>query len=198
MIIDSVTKYYICNQFKGCNSFPQGTHLLGYTPSLVYKCNDLWNTNNGYLFLSKLSLPLSILKHVISTLLERPENQRRANHKSLGFLDGAATRKARGSEREERFHDKDACLGDLCKHRSQQCKLQCEGGRPQRTQLSNGVVVRLDRKHRFFTERKNRTEGNVATTQRPPQLMPIADETHNFLSPLHDGEILVFNQALQP
>jgi hypothetical protein len=41
----SVTKYYICDQSKGCDSFPQGTHPLGYTPSLVYKCNDLWNTS---------------------------------------------------------------------------------------------------------------------------------------------------------
>jgi hypothetical protein len=47
-----VTKYYICDQSKGCDSFPQGTHLLGYTPSLVYKCNDLWNTNSSVICLS--------------------------------------------------------------------------------------------------------------------------------------------------
>jgi hypothetical protein len=45
----SVTKYYICDQSKGRDSFLQGTHPLGYTPSLVYKCNDLWNTNSDCL-----------------------------------------------------------------------------------------------------------------------------------------------------
>jgi hypothetical protein len=80
----SVTKYYICDQSKGCDSFLQGTHPLGYTPSLVYKCNDLWNTSvavilsilcvsfslrsNSCHSLSLNSLlPLSILQHIIST-----------------------------------------------------------------------------------------------------------------------------------
>ena len=54
----SVTKYYICDQSKGCDSFPQGTHLLGYTPSLVYKCNDLWNTNDSPV-ICRFSLSLS-------------------------------------------------------------------------------------------------------------------------------------------
>jgi hypothetical protein len=66
----SVTKYYICDQSKGCDSFLQGTHPLGYTPSLVYKCNDLWNTSVAVILsilclvfttLQQLSLSLSII-----------------------------------------------------------------------------------------------------------------------------------------
>lgn len=70
-----VTKYYICDQSKGCDNFPQRTHLLGYTPSLVYKCNDLWNTNSSVICFSLNShLPLSILQHVISTTHEIRDN----------------------------------------------------------------------------------------------------------------------------
>jgi hypothetical protein len=47
---------------------------LGYTPSLVYKCNDLWNTNSSVICFSLNShLPLSILQHVISTTRENRE-----------------------------------------------------------------------------------------------------------------------------
>jgi hypothetical protein len=55
-----VTKYYICDQSKGCNSFLKGTHSLGYAPSLVYKCNDLWNTISGCHILSILCVLFSL------------------------------------------------------------------------------------------------------------------------------------------
>jgi hypothetical protein len=48
----SVTKYYICNQSKGCDSFAQGTHLLGYTPSLVYKLSCHCNKEQQFCHLS--------------------------------------------------------------------------------------------------------------------------------------------------
>ena len=93
----SVTKYYICDQSKGCDSFPQGTHPLGYTPSLVYKCNDLWNTSVAVILsilclvfttLQQLSLSLSIIFcHWVyfNTLSARAREIREQNKSLVAF-----------------------------------------------------------------------------------------------------------------